>query len=395
MNQEEFESAIVQGHYSTRPVQTAAQQLLKLGAEIDSADFMDKKNPVQGHAGADASSLEQGLKAVIARKGKKDFDDSVPKKPVSFKPESYEMPTFTPTAGDPQIRNPNVKPEMKKAAFFRIKGKEPTYIPLRADRISKPEWEREIGHERRKHFTNFLAMAEQKKGTPLTEAEVDKLISVYSSATGAKIPPTKDWTHGHMPYDSFEKSAAQGYDPGKELFVNRAGRRGGRVGTMLGTGGGSIVGSLTGVAMGHVLRRPTIGGVIGTGIGALTGAAMGRQLGRDVAEGRAGRLSSSQRGATIRFELMRDRYARGKLPKKRYQNEMARFMKSQGRDSSGRPFEKTSAPAEVTIRAPKLSRAPRTLLRLLKRGEDVRGAQEMFAKLAAEGQLRTLEGWNR
>lgn len=98
--------------------------------------------------------------------------------------------------------------DIEKLAYFYLKGKRPTARMRPRNNVARPEWSRETGRKKRDHFENFIAMAEQKKGKPLTSDEADKVVKTYNDVTGMNVPLTAEWDHGSIPWDYFEKTAA-------------------------------------------------------------------------------------------------------------------------------------------------------------------------------------------
>lgn len=97
---------------------------------------------------------------------------------------------------------------VKKEAFYRHSA-EPDR-PRIADRVNLPSWKRDQAYKQRSHFEDFVSMAEHRKGSTLTDEEINAVIDRYNATAGLKIPHVKDWKHGNPPMEAFEKSASAG-----------------------------------------------------------------------------------------------------------------------------------------------------------------------------------------
>lgn len=96
----------------------------------------------------------------------------------------------------------------EKLAYFYLQNKKDMAVESRPrDRVAQPKWQRDTADQKRDHFENFIAMAERKKGKPLTEAEADEVVKTYNSVTGSKVPLASTWNHGSVPWDHFGKEA--------------------------------------------------------------------------------------------------------------------------------------------------------------------------------------------
>jgi hypothetical protein len=214
--------------------------LHKQAAELDGSDIMNKVNPVgKTNSGTDARSLGEGLRRVEADKHTRGtermFRDRVMQNrklkqtvidPAIFTPERGTYP-LRPSGGFPKVGTDMLKAaaslermrtgssgatsdqplsEFQKRASYYLKNKKRERVLLDPrERLSTPSWENENGFKRKDHFEDFLSLAEQKKGKALSGSEVDGLIAVYNKAVGSKIPLTKDWNHGHLPFSAFDR----------------------------------------------------------------------------------------------------------------------------------------------------------------------------------------------
>ena len=192
----------------------AAKQKTK--KEVDEAANAQQHAQVQGAQAEQAVAEEQAQAEQAAMMGGMG-PAPTPGAPPAGGPPAAGMPPKMGSAKE-SIRNQL----LQKRAYYR-RGPLGPIAPEPRERLNKPSWRRDDDWKQREHFNDLLALREMKKGKPLTDAEIDEVVTFYNKVTGAKIPMVKDWRGGSVPWTAFDKTAAAAVlaDPADRVLMHR------------------------------------------------------------------------------------------------------------------------------------------------------------------------------
>jgi hypothetical protein len=192
----------------------AAKQKTK--KEVDEAANAQQQAQVQGAQAEQAVAEEQAQAEQAAMMGGMG-PAPAPGAPPAGGPPAAGMPPKMGSAKE-SIRNQL----LQKRAYYR-RGPLGPIAPEPRERLNKPSWRRDDDWKQRDHFNDLLALREMKKGKPLTDAEIDEVVTFYNKVTGAKIPMVKDWRGGSVPWTAFDKTAAAAVlaDPADRILMHR------------------------------------------------------------------------------------------------------------------------------------------------------------------------------
>ena len=192
----------------------AAKQKTK--KEVDEAANAQQQAQVQGAQAEQAVAEEQAQAEQAAMMGGMG-PAPAPGAPPAGGPPAAGMPPKMGSAKE-SIRNQL----LQKRAYYR-RGPLGPIAPEPRERLNKPSWRRDDDWKQRDHFNDLLALREMKKGKPLTDAEIDEVVTFYNKVTGAKIPMVKDWRGGSVPWTAFDKTAAAAVlaDPADRVLMHR------------------------------------------------------------------------------------------------------------------------------------------------------------------------------